>query len=171
MIISWRTNCLFFHLVFCSSSAITVLSLNALHILLVFVHMVFIYSFSLLWPPTACYTILYVLYLLSFAPSHSLLSKCWHISFKWSVLISHSLFLSFLLPPPPHSPRRSWVCLRGINPQTTTPLLLLFLSFPPFSFPSPLTVSSDFYCQRLDVSKHLCRASFHRRLFDFQSVG
>lgn len=59
-----------------------------------------------LWPffffgLTSCvmpYPILYVLSLPAFALSHSLPSKCWHISFKWSVFISHSLFPSSLPP-------------------------------------------------------------------------
>lgn len=50
----------------------------------------------------------------------------------------HKSFSFFLLPPIfIHSLRRSWVCLGGINPQTTTSRLLLFLSFFTLSFPSP----------------------------------
>lgn len=100
-------------------------------------------------------------------PPHSLPSKCWHISFKWSIFISHSLFP--LLPYSClHSLRRSWVCLRGINPQTTTSLPLFFLSFTPplpSCLPSP-SVSSDIYCQRLDVSVQLSKTSSCRRLWD-----
>lgn len=125
--------------------------------------------YSLIWP-AMLHSILYVLSFLAFTLSHSVPSKCWHISFKWSVFISHSLFP---LPPPScvHALRRSWVCLRGINPQTTTSQLHFFLSFFPVSFLSPPSVSSDFYCQRLDVSAHLSKAPFHRQHFDSQTVA
>lgn len=100
------------------------------------------------------YPWLYVLYHPACAASHSLISKCWHISFKCTVFISHSLCPSPILPISLHSLRRIWICLGGINPQTSTAELLLFLSSL-LSFTSPPTVSSDFYCQRLGISKHL----------------
>lgn len=52
-----------------------------------------------------CYSMLYpwlyILYSLAIAASHSLLSKCCHISFKCTVFISHSLCPS---PSSPHLP-------------------------------------------------------------------
>ncbi len=115
------------------------------------------------------YSILYVLSLLAFALSHSLPSKCWHISFKWSVFISHSLFPSYLI-----SLFILWgeaeCVLEGSIPRQPHSCFSSSYLFP-LSFLSPPSVSSDFYCQRLDVSTHLSKTSFLRQLFDCQTVA
>lgn len=108
-----------------------------------------------------CYIMLHLIQsLLTFALSHSLPSKCWHISFKCSVFIIHSLF-----PPSPISPgslRRSWVCLRGINPQTTTSLLLFLCFSLLLSFSSNCLIRlllSAVGCQRTSILDSIPQAA------------
>lgn len=90
------------------------------------------------------YPCLYVLYCLAHTASHSLLSKCWHISFKCTVFISHSLCPSPSFPPSPFFLRgESEYVLEGSIPRhlqhsfsssylLSSPLLLLQLSHPTF---------------------------------------
>lgn len=95
-------------------------------------HLCICFSLTYLLFSLPCYSMLYpwlyVLYHPACAASHSLISKCWHISFKCTVFISHSLCPSPILPISVLSLRRIWICLGGINPQTSTAELLLFLS-------------------------------------------
>ena len=155
------------HLPRCCKEISTLLNLNnGMHatVCVLVPDMFFVDLFSSVWPLTLCYT-LYVLSRLEFALSQSLPSKCWYISFKWSVFISHSLFP--LLPPISlHSLRRSWVCLRGINPQTSTSLLLLFLSFSPSPF-LLLHLSHPTFIVSGWMSAHI----YPRQLFDCQTVA
>ena len=127
--------------------------------LLLLVHSPEKFFFFPLWFDLCCPT-LYVLYLLAFVPPHSLPSKCWHISFKWSVFISHSLFPSSLLP--------LWgeaeCVLEGSIPRQPHRCFASSYLSPPLSFLSPPSVSSDIYCQRLDVCMHLSKALFCRQL-------
>lgn len=82
-----------------------------------------------------CCTLYRVVFFLAFILQYSVPSKCWHISFKWSVFISHSLFPLFS-PSSLCSLRRSRV-LRDQSPDTTTLQLLFF--FISLFVPSPLT--------------------------------
>lgn len=101
---------------------------------------------SLFSLPCYCilYPCLYVLYCLARTASHSLLSKCWHISFKCTVFISHSLCPSPSFPPSPFFLRgESEYVLEGSIPRhlqhsfsssylLSSPLLLPQLSHPTF---------------------------------------
>lgn len=129
--------------------------------------------FYLVCPVPVFYTLVCMFYIASHThrASHSLLSKCWHISFKCTVFISHSLCPSPSFPPISLlSPRRIWICLGGINPQTSTAQLLFLLSSL-LSFTSPPTVSSDFYCQQLGIREHLSEASFLVQLCNLCCLG
>lgn len=72
-------------------------NLSQAHVLLVCTS-AFRWPFSSVRPATLCHTLTPGT-LCVFALSHSLLSKCWHISFKCGVFISHSLSLSSILSP------------------------------------------------------------------------
>lgn len=113
------------------------------------------FSLTFLLFSLPCYRILYpclyVLYCLAHTASHSLLSKCWHISFKCALFISHSLCPS---PSFPHLPsfseenlNMSW---RDQSPDiysTASPLLIfssllrLQLSHPTFIVKNWVSVS------------------------------
>lgn len=97
------------------------------------------------------YPCLYVLYCLAHTASHSLLSKCWHISFKCTVFIRHSLCPSPSFPHLPSSSEEnlnmSW---RDQSPDIYSiaslllifsPLLLLQLSHPTFIVNNWVSVS------------------------------
>lgn len=75
----------------------TLPNLSQAHVLLVCTS-AFRWPFSSVWPATLCHTLTPGT-LCVFALSHSLLSKCWHISFNCGVFISHSLSLSSILSP------------------------------------------------------------------------
>lgn len=93
------------------------------------------------------YPCLYVLYCLTRTASHFLLSKCWHISFKCAVFISHSLCPSPSSPPSPFFLRgESEYVLEGSIPRHlqhsfSSPLLLLQLSHPTFIVNNWVSVS------------------------------
>lgn len=126
----------------------------------------FHWPFALLWPTTLCHT----LYCRLSLCLHSLILYYQSVDTSLSsVFISHSLFLSSLL-----SPLFLWgkaeCVFKGSIPRQPQHCLSSSYLFP-HSFPSPPTVSSDFYCQRSDVSKHLSKAPLHSQLFDFQTVA
>lgn len=117
------------------------------HVLLVFVLLPEIFSltsffFSLTF--YICCTLYRVVFFLAFILQYST-SKCWHISFKWSVFISHSLF------PFSHLPHfalwgEAGCFLEGSIPRHNHTAASILLYFPLRSF------SSDLYCLCLDYS-------------------